>query len=87
MKLIIREIAIIIVCLISSMLGTAFFEINSKFIGSIQAFMFLFGMMCITTGWRFQNLGICVLLVNFAIAAIYTAIFEIVTIIKIRDGK
>ena len=74
-------------CFISSMTGIAFFEVNAKFIGSIQCFIFIFGWMCILAGWRFEELGIYLLFVNLAIAAIHTLIFEITYIIKSRDGK
>lgn len=50
MKTIIREIEILFMCFISSMTGIAFFEVNAKFIGSIQCFIFIFGLMCILAG-------------------------------------
>ena len=69
------------------MTSFAFFEVNAKLVGSIQCFIFIFGWMCILTGWRFEELGIYLLLVNLSIAAIHTLIFEITYIIKARDGK
>lgn len=87
MKTIIREIEILFMCFISSMTGIAFFEVNAKLVGSIQCFIFIFGLMCILAGWRFEELGICLLFVNLAIAAIHTLIFEITYIIKARNGK
>ena len=87
MKTIIREIEIWFMCFVSSMTGIAFFEVNAKLVGSIQCFIFIFGLMCILAGWRFEELGIYLLLVNLAIAAIHTLIFEITYIIKAKDGK
>lgn len=87
MKTIIRELEILVMCFISSMTGIAFFEINAKLIGSVQCFIFIFGWMCLLAGWRFEELGICLLLLNLAIAAIHTLVFEITNIIKVRDGK
>lgn len=74
-------------CFVSSMTGIAFFEVNAKLAGSIQYFIFIFGWMCILVGWRFEELGICLLLVNLAFAAIHTLILEITYIIKVKDGK
>lgn len=69
-------------CFVSSMTGFAFFEVNAKLVGSIQCFIFIFGLICILAGWRFEELRICLLLVN-----LHTLIFEITYIIKARDGK
>lgn len=74
-------------CFVSSMTGIAFFEMNAKLVGSIQCFIFIFGWMYILTGWRFHNLGICLLLINFALSSIHTLIFEIAYIIKTENGK
>ena len=87
MKTIIREIEILFMCFVSSMTGIAFFEVNAKLVGSIQCFIFIFGWMCILAGWRFEELGICLLLVSLAIAAIHTLIFEITYIVETKDGK